>query len=143
MYLDITSITIIIITLFIIVIIIIFYYYYHYIRIFIFYLLFYFIFLTFYLLYFLNFYFCSYHCVILLRYYYQEILTLYQTQKINLCRGTQVKLKQQSHGKLSSCINFLRFYPSKLLKSYLFLFTEGRDCIAPKVNIRIVIFSTF
>ena len=87
MYLDINSIEIAIINLFISVIIIIFYYYYHYIKTFFFYLLFYFIFLTSYLIYFPNVYFWTYHSVILLRYCYQEILTL-----INLKRSIYVEV---------------------------------------------------
>ena len=87
MYLDINSIEIAIINLFISVIIIIFYYYYHYIKTF-----FFLSFILFYLFNFLsylfpNVYFWTYHSVILLRYYYQEILTL-----INLKRSIYVEV---------------------------------------------------
>ena len=51
-----------------------------------------FIFLHFYLSYFLNFCSSTYYSVILLWYYYQKILTLYQVQKSNLCKVIQVRL---------------------------------------------------
>ena len=73
---------------------------------------------AFYLLCFLNFYFYNYESVILLRYYYQGILTLYWAQKINLCGDTQIRLKRHSHR-----ICFFRFFFSNFFYYYfLFLF---------------------
>ena len=61
--------------------------------------------LSFHASHFLNFCCCTYQSFILLRYYYQEMLTLYLASKINpffsirvnLCSDPQVSLKHQSH----------------------------------------------
>ena len=68
-------------------------------------------FVYFYLSYFLKFCFCTYYSVILLCYYCQEILTIYQVQKNNL--------KHYSHGTLS----FLFFFFFLLICFVLFLNT--------------------